>query len=37
MKEKLTHIENRFVVAKEEVLGEGWIRSLKLVDTNYYI
>lgn len=35
MKEKLTHIENRFVVAKEE--EEGGAGSLGFVDTNYYM
>ena len=33
-----TGIEDRLVVAKGEgALGEGWIASLGLVDTNYYI
>ena len=31
-----TDIENRLVVAKWAV-GEGWIRSLELVDANYYV
>ena len=30
-----TDIENRLVVVKGE--GEGWIGSLGLADTNYYI
>ena len=35
-KERLTDIENRLVFAKK-VAVEGWIRSLGLADTNYYI
>ena len=30
-------IENRFVVAKGEGVGEGRIGSLGLAETNYYI
>ena len=33
MKQRITDLENRFVVAK----GEGYIGSLGLADTNYYI
>ena len=39
-KQKQTHRhreQNRLVVAKEEGGGEGWIGSLGLADTNYYI
>ena len=32
---RLTDIENRLVVAKEE-MGEGWSGSLGLPDANYY-
>ena len=33
-----TDIENRLMFAKEAgKLGEGWIGSLGLADTNYYI
>ena len=30
-------LTNRLVVAKEEGVGEGWIGSLELADTSYYI
>ena len=30
-------IEERLVVAKGEGEGVGWMRSLRLVDANYYI
>ena len=33
---KLTDIENRLVVAKEEGFGEGSVGSLGLADANYY-
>ena len=29
--------ETRLVVVKREGVGEGWVGSLGLVDTNYYI
>ena len=36
---RITPMENRLVVAKEEKAwnGMGWIRSLGLIDANYYI
>ena len=34
---RLTDIENRFVFAKGEGVGEGRIESLGLADANYYI
>ena len=34
---RLTDIENRLVVSKQEADGGGEIRSLGLADTNYYI
>ena len=33
----ITDIENRFVAAMVEGLGEGWSGSLGLEDANYYI
>ena len=30
-------LTNRFVVAKEEGVGEGWIGSLELADASYYL
>ena len=35
-KQKQTHIENTFVVAKGEEGKEGMIGSLRLADANYY-
>ena len=38
MKQKLlTDIKNRFVVAKAQRRGEGWIGSLGLADVDYFI
>ena len=34
---RLTDMENRFVVAKGEEQGVRWTESLGLVDANYYI
>ena len=34
---RLTDIENRLVAAKRGRVVEGWIVSLGLADTNYYI
>ena len=36
-KQRLTDIENRLIVAKEEGRGSGSTRSLGLVDANYDI
>ena len=35
--ERDPQIENRFVDAKGEGIGEGWVGSWRLVDVNYYI
>ena len=34
---KLMDLENRFVVAKREGEGVGWIGSLGLIDSGYYL
>ena len=34
---RFTDVEKRFVVAKGEGEGVGWIGSLGLVNANYYI
>ena len=34
---KIMDLENRPVVAKEEGEGVGWLGSLGLIDTNYYL
>ena len=34
---KLMDLENRLVVAKGEVEGQGWTGTLGLGDANYYI
>ena len=35
--ERLTDMENRFIVAKGETEGVGWTGSLGLVNANYYV
>ena len=35
IRNRLTDIENRLVVAKVEGEGVGWTGSLSLIDTNY--
>ena len=34
---KIADLENRLVVAKGEREGAGWLGSLGLIDTNYYL
>ena len=34
---RLTDMENKLMVTKEEVVGEAQISSLGLIDTQYYI
>ena len=34
---RLTDTENRLVVAKRDVVEEGWIGNLELMEANYYI
>ena len=35
--ERITDTENRLVVAKEEGLGKGWNRRLRLANVSSYI
>lgn len=34
---RIMDMENRFVLAKGQGLGAGWIESSGLIDANYYI